>query len=179
MFRHRNGAFSLASDAGTAPNSRFTEPRWFFARPKAVQKPRRLPFPALSAVFVMQSHAATTPLPDLRAMRRAVKRLSAFTELEHRNWQKAVAAYDRGFGDLTRQCIPRLLEGLQVKPGVRLLDVATGPGFVAQEAFEAKAQVVATDFSAKMLVPRPFVEKRLESPRTWLACASVIRLASC
>ena len=79
------------------------------------------------------------------------KSVAAFTELEHRNWQKAVSAYDKGFGALTRQCIPELLKAVQCGTGSQLLDVATGPGFVAEAAAKAGASVVAVDFSRKML----------------------------
>lgn len=77
--------------------------------------------------------------------------VTAFRELEHRNWEKAVAAYDKGWGGLTRQCIPEVLASVRCRPGARLIDVATGPGFAAQAAAEAGAHVVAVDFSARML----------------------------
>ena len=77
--------------------------------------------------------------------------IAAFRDLEHRNWQKAVFAYDKGFGVLTRQCIPDLLDAVQCKVGSQLLDVATGPGFAAEAAAKAGASVVAVDFSRKML----------------------------
>ena len=65
----------------------------------------------------------------------------AFTDLELKNWQRAVDAYDKGFGPLTSQAVPTLLDraGFQ-KDGVlvsgmlkevgSLLDVACGPGQV-------------------------------------------------
>ena len=76
---------------------------------------------------------------------------SEFAALEHRNWQKAVHAYDKGWGSLTRQCIPDLLAGIGCRKTCHLLDVATGPGFVAEEAAKAGAKVVAVDFAKKML----------------------------
>ncbi|CAE7868726.1 menG [Symbiodinium microadriaticum] len=74
-----------------------------------------------------------------------------FAELEHRNWQKAVHAYDQGWGSLTRQCIPELLTGVGCQRGCRLVDVATGPGFVAEEAAKAGADVVTVDFARNMV----------------------------
>ena len=76
---------------------------------------------------------------------------SEFSELEHRNWQKAVHAYHKGWGSLTCQCIPDLLAGLRCDKSCRLVDVATGPGFVAEEAAKTGADVVAVDFAQKML----------------------------
>lgn len=76
---------------------------------------------------------------------------AAFRALEHQRWQKAVAAYDKGFGPLTRQCIPDMLAGVGCASGLDVLDVATGPGFAAQAAAQLGANVVAIDFSSKML----------------------------
>lgn len=88
------------------------------------------------------------------------KAVAAFAALEHENWEKAVLAYDKGFGPLTRQCIPELLDAVHCKPGSRLLDVATGPGFVAEAAEKAGASVTAMDFSKNML---ELAEKRLKA----------------
>eukprot|EP00929_Paragymnodinium_shiwhaense_P002400 TRINITY_DN102633_c0_g1_i1.p1 TRINITY_DN102633_c0_g1~~TRINITY_DN102633_c0_g1_i1.p1 ORF type:complete len:295 (-),score=75.40 TRINITY_DN102633_c0_g1_i1:191-1075(-) len=76
---------------------------------------------------------------------------AAFRALEHQNWQKAVAAYDKGFGPLTSQCIPAMLKEVQCTTSTRLLDVATGTGVVTQAAVEKSASVVGVDFSANML----------------------------
>ena len=59
----------------------------------------------------------------------------AFTDLEFKNWQRAVDAYDKGFGPLTSQAVPTLLDraGFQ-QGGGRLLDVACGPGQVLAAA---------------------------------------------
>ena len=68
-------------------------------------------------------------------------------------------AYDKGFGPLTRQCVPELLAAVHCQSGIRLLDVATGPGFVAEAAAKQGASVIAMDFSKKML---ELAEKRLK-----------------
>lgn len=72
---------------------------------------------------------------------------------------QAVLAYDKGFGPLTRQCVPELLAAVQSQSGTRLLDVATGPGFVAEAAAKQGASVIAMDFAKKML---ELAEKRLK-----------------
>lgn len=77
--------------------------------------------------------------------------VTAFHELEHRNWEKAVAAYDKGWGALTQQCIPEILAAVDCKRDAKVLDVATGPGFAAEAAAREGAEVVAVDFSANML----------------------------
>ncbi len=75
----------------------------------------------------------------------------SFRNFEHAGWQKAAEGYPDAFGDLTSQAIPALLEAVGAKAGMRLLDVATGPGYVAAAAAERGASVVAVDFSAAMV----------------------------
>jgi SAM-dependent methyltransferase len=62
-----------------------------------------------------------------------------------------VAAYDDGFGSVTVQAVPALLDAIGVWPGLRLLDVATGPGYVAAAAAERGASVTGLDFSPAMV----------------------------
>jgi SAM-dependent methyltransferase len=77
--------------------------------------------------------------------------MSAFRELEHSGWNSAADEYDGAFARLTTQSIPALLEAVGAGPGVRLLDVACGPGYVAAEAARRGAKVTGLDFSASML----------------------------
>jgi ubiquinone/menaquinone biosynthesis C-methylase UbiE len=74
-----------------------------------------------------------------------------FTAFEHAGWEQSVERYEASFGRLTRQAVPPLLDALGVALGTRLLDVATGPGYVAASARERGASVVALDFSQAML----------------------------
>ena len=54
-------------------------------------------------------------------------------------------------------------------PGVHVLDVATGPGYVAAEAARRGAAVVGVDFSAAMLAEarrhHPAIDFRRATPR--------------
>ncbi len=75
----------------------------------------------------------------------------AFHALEHAGWQRAAGRYDDAFGSLTRQAIDPLLDAAQVRPGARVLDVASGPGYVAAAAAQRGAQVTALDFSVAMV----------------------------
>ena len=79
----------------------------------------------------------------------------AFTDLELKNWQRAVDAYDKGFGGLTSQAVPVLLDraGFQ-EGGGRLLDVACGPGQVLDAAIALAGSggaYTALDFSPNFL----------------------------
>jgi SAM-dependent methyltransferase len=76
---------------------------------------------------------------------------AAFREFEQAGWQRVVAAYRDAWGDLTSQAIEPLLDAVRTGPGVRVLDVATGPGYVAGAAARRNAEVVGIDFSAAML----------------------------
>ncbi len=75
----------------------------------------------------------------------------AFHAFEHAGWQGAARRYDDAFGSLTRQAIDPLLDAAQVRAGARVLDVASGPGYVAAAAAQRGAQVTALDFSDAMV----------------------------
>jgi ubiquinone/menaquinone biosynthesis C-methylase UbiE len=75
----------------------------------------------------------------------------AFRDFEHAGWEINVSEYEEAFARLTRQAISPLLDASGLRHGVRLLDVATGPGFVAAAAAERGARVVGIDFSASMI----------------------------
>jgi SAM-dependent methyltransferase len=74
-----------------------------------------------------------------------------FHDFEHAGWESVVAAYDSSFGSLTTQAIRPLLDSMRAGPGVSLLDVATGPGYVTAAAALRGAVVTGVDFSALMI----------------------------
>ena len=76
---------------------------------------------------------------------------SAFHAFERTGWESIPRAYQDAFGTLTTQAIEPLLDAARVGPGVRMLDVATGPGYVAAAAAQRGAAVVGVDFSTAML----------------------------
>ena len=76
---------------------------------------------------------------------------SAFHAFEQAGWESIPRAYQDAFGTLTTQAVGPLLDAAHVGPGVRVLDVATGPGYVAAAAARRGAHVVGLDFSAAML----------------------------
>ncbi len=76
---------------------------------------------------------------------------TSFHAFEQAGWQQAADHYGDAFGPLTSQTIAPLVGALGVKPGTRLLDVASGPGYVAAAAAAAGATVVGVDFSSEMV----------------------------
>jgi SAM-dependent methyltransferase len=76
---------------------------------------------------------------------------NAFREFEHAGWETNVSEYEDAFARLTRQAIGPLLDAVNLRQGVRLLDIATGPGYVATAAAARGARVVGIDFSGPMV----------------------------
>src|SRR5262245_23105678 len=76
---------------------------------------------------------------------------AAFHDFERSGWERAAENYPNAFGSLTRQTAPSLLDDVDLKPGARLLDVASGPGYVAAAAAERGARVHGIDFSPPMV----------------------------
>jgi SAM-dependent methyltransferase len=76
---------------------------------------------------------------------------AAFHAFEHDGWQRAAAHYPDAFGGLTAQTAGPLLAAAGVVGGTRLLDVASGPGFIAGAAAALGAEVTGLDFSAAMV----------------------------
>ena len=74
-----------------------------------------------------------------------------FHDFEQQGWERAADHYGDAFGSLTSQTIPALLRALGAGTGTRLLDVASGPGYVAAAAAELGASAVGVDFSSEMV----------------------------
>ena len=75
----------------------------------------------------------------------------AFTEFERRGWEKASDPYHHHFGALTRQSCGALLDAARVQTRSKVLDVATGPGYVAALAHQRGADVIGLDFSPEQV----------------------------
>jgi len=80
-----------------------------------------------------------------------INKSNPFHEFEHEGWQRAAEQYGPGFGGVTIQSIGPLLDSVDARAGIRLLDVACGPGYVASAAAERGCAVVGIDFSAAMI----------------------------
>jgi cyclopropane fatty-acyl-phospholipid synthase-like methyltransferase len=74
-----------------------------------------------------------------------------FHEFEHNGWQGIPQQYHQAFGELTTQSIELLLDAAGVKAGTIVIDIASGPGYVAAAAARRDATVIGVDFSAAMV----------------------------
>jgi ubiquinone/menaquinone biosynthesis C-methylase UbiE len=74
-----------------------------------------------------------------------------FREFEHAGWEQLPQRYHDAWGRLTSQAIDPLLDAAGVGKNTRLLDVASGPGYVAGAAAARGADVVGVDFAAAMV----------------------------
>src|SRR5438034_11572138 len=77
--------------------------------------------------------------------------VEAFHAFEQSGWESNVPEYEAAFARLTSQAIGPLLKAVRLSAGMRLLDVATGPGHVAGAAAARGASVTGIDFSAPMV----------------------------
>lgn len=75
----------------------------------------------------------------------------AFHDFERAGWQRAAVHYPGTFGTLTLQAVEPLLDAAGVGPGLRVLDVASGPGYAASAAGARGARVAGVDFSPPMV----------------------------
>ena len=75
----------------------------------------------------------------------------AFNAFEASGWEKKAGGYDRLVGHVTSRFAGPLLDAADVTRGTRVLDVATGPGYVAAQAAERGASVVGADVAAAMV----------------------------
>lgn len=76
----------------------------------------------------------------------------AFDAFEKAGWgTKDAADYDALAGRVTSRLADPLLDAADAGPGKRVLDIATGPGYVAGRATERGASSVGLDYSESML----------------------------
>jgi SAM-dependent methyltransferase len=75
----------------------------------------------------------------------------AFHEFELDGWQHSSDGYHRYLGSLTMQTIGPLLDAVAAPGGASLLDIASGPGYVAAEAKRRGWSPAGIDFSEAMV----------------------------
>ena len=95
-----------------------------------------------------------------------------FHDFERDGWQDAAVQYDAVFQGLTAQSIVPLIEAVAAGAGTRLVDLASGPGYVAAAAEERGATALAIDFAQSMVAIG-----RIRHPRIELRTGDVEALA--
>ncbi|TMI85008.1 MAG: methyltransferase domain-containing protein [Bacteroidetes bacterium] len=77
--------------------------------------------------------------------------LDDFSKLEHEAWTRVTSLYDKSWANLTKQFIEPLLNAVGVQPGMKVLDVACGPGYVSHAIHSKQAIPIGVDFSSSMI----------------------------
>lgn len=79
--------------------------------------------------------------------------IKGFRAFEQAGWESAGKAvqYESAWGPITIRTVGPLLEAARVRPGGQVLDVATGPGYVAAAAGRRGAVVVGVDIATSMV----------------------------
>jgi SAM-dependent methyltransferase len=86
----------------------------------------------------------------------------AFNAFEAAGWEERASTYHRSFLPLTRLVAEPLLDAAAAGPGSRLLDVGTGPGYVAAAAVDRGATVVGVDVAEAMVALARTLHPRVE-----------------
>ena len=77
--------------------------------------------------------------------------LAAFRTFEISGWQRVAIEYDNFFGAISEQIAGPVLDAAEVGHGTALLDVATGPGYLAGAAASRGASATGIDIAASMV----------------------------
>lgn len=77
---------------------------------------------------------------------------NSFKEMEQSGWHTKASDYDDFAGRVTKQATEALLDAVDVKSGMSVLDVACGPGYGAGAAAARGANAIGVDFAAGMIV---------------------------
>src|SRR5215470_18730792 len=77
---------------------------------------------------------------------------NAFRDFEQAGWNTTAGEYNRSLGTATTAFSEKLLDAAGVQKGARVLDVATGPGYVAAAAAARGAETIGIDFAPNMVV---------------------------
>lgn len=88
---------------------------------------------------------------EVAALLTEVAAADAFIAFKATRWDAQAAGYHDFFGQITQRFVDPLLDAAGVRPGARVLDVASGPGYVTARAAERGASVVGVDIAESML----------------------------
>src|SRR5436309_14443588 len=95
--------------------------------------------------------AAPGPAGGAPALQDQMRTEDAFTQFEHKGWERVADKYDSVWSWLTRQFIAHLISDAQVSAGMPVLDVACGSGYVSDAAWKFGAIPMGIAFSQKLV----------------------------
>ena len=75
----------------------------------------------------------------------------AFNAFEAAGWGRRADGYHDFFGPITTRVIEQLLDAAEIARGMRVLDVASGPGYVAAACAARGADILGVDVAAEMV----------------------------
>lgn len=75
----------------------------------------------------------------------------AFVTAERDGWHNRANAYGSHTARATLQIVPAMLDALRLRPGMHLLDVACGPGYVAGVAAALDVRSIGIDYAPGMV----------------------------
>ncbi|MCX7558406.1 methyltransferase domain-containing protein [Sulfitobacter sp. F26204] len=75
----------------------------------------------------------------------------AFISAERNGWHSRAEIYATHTAYATLQIVPAMLDALGLRPGMRMLDVACGPGYVAGAAAALEMDVQGIDYATGMI----------------------------
>ena len=75
----------------------------------------------------------------------------SFKQFEREGWHRQAPNYDDRAGRMTMEAVAPLLEAVDAQPGMRLLDVCSGPGYLTAEATARGGSAVGIDIAPAMV----------------------------
>ena len=75
-----------------------------------------------------------------------------FRRLQEIGWERVAEEYGPAWASLTTQFVDPLLRAADVRKGMKVLDVACGPGYVCDAALQLGALPVGVDFAPSMVL---------------------------
>lgn len=75
----------------------------------------------------------------------------AFQRFEQLGWERKAGAYHAFYAPISGYVIDALLDAAGIGPGLRVLDVGSGPGYVTARAAQHGAQVIGVDLAEAMV----------------------------
>jgi ubiquinone/menaquinone biosynthesis C-methylase UbiE len=81
----------------------------------------------------------------------ATSEYDSFKKMEWDGWQERAPHYHDRLGQVTKHATRYLLDAIDARPGMRLLDICCGPGHVSGQAAACGLAVVGIDFAPTMI----------------------------